>query len=122
VERTKKVAIILQLTTRMANKGIWCAEANIQKGIYSLQETLGVYMDFDFVVYKKQNISFELQDELTAMRADNLLVLKEQNSYPYALLPGIEADLFLKKFFDKKYGTSIDYIVEELASNIPCKN
>lgn len=78
----KSQAIILSLVEILQKNESWCGETHIQKAIYCLQELTKAPIDFDFIIYKHGPFSFDLRDELTAMRADGLLEI-QINPYPY---------------------------------------
>ncbi|HTU32851.1 MAG TPA: hypothetical protein VMF66_03515 [Candidatus Acidoferrum sp.] len=74
-------------------------------------------MDFDFILYKHGPFSFELRDELTAMRADGFLELRSQAPYGPTL---VTTDLGreLKKEYPKtleKYEQSVEFVARRLA-------
>ena len=81
MERLKRSALVIALIEQLRNKGSWCGETHIQKTIYFLQELLRVPLGFEFILYKHGPYSFDLSDELTAMRADELVELKLQQPY-----------------------------------------
>lgn len=111
----KRTAIILELIERMNEQGSWCGETHIQKCSYFLQEMMAVPMGFDFILYKHGPFSFDLRDELTAMRADNLLELHVR-PYPYgpSLLPGTAAEVIMKNYSKSrdKYNKQIDFVAK----------
>lgn len=76
--RIQKAAIVTRLARKMREKGSWCGETHIQKALYLAQELLGVPTGFDFILYKHGPFSFDLRDELTALRADRLLKIEPQ--------------------------------------------
>lgn len=76
MERLERDAIILTLVDELSSKGSWCGETHVQKAIYLLQEMTSVPTGFDFILYKHGPFSFDLRDELTAMRADRLVELQ----------------------------------------------
>lgn len=73
MERLQIVSLIIGLLKGLKKKDSWCGETHLQKSIYFLQELAGVPMGFDFILYKHGPFSFDLRDELTAMRADRLI-------------------------------------------------
>lgn len=79
--RIAKAALIAELIDRLRQKGSWCGETHVQKAIYFLQTLMGVPLKFDFILYKHGPFSFDLRDELTALRADGLLTLETQELY-----------------------------------------
>jgi len=109
-------ALVLELIDQLREHGSWAGETHVQKATYFLQELTGVPLGFDFIMYKYGPYSFDLHDELTAMQANQLLVLKPQLPYGPALLPG-EMSPVLKKKFSKTidhYGREIRFIAEKL--------
>ena len=78
----KKRAVISKLVESLQEQGSWCGETHIQKAIYCLQEVTSVPLEFNFILYKHGPFSFDLRDELTAMRAYGFLNIR-LNPYPY---------------------------------------
>lgn len=118
MDSLKRTVIILELVENMEKQGSWCGETHIQKCSYFLQEMMEVPMGFDFILYKHGPFSFDLRDELTAMRADNLLELHVR-PYPYgpSLLPGLTAKTIMKSYpkTRAKYKRHIDFVVKTFA-------
>lgn len=84
----EKSAVLGELIEELLNHGSWCGETHVQKAAYLAQELLGVPLGFEFVIYKHGPFSFDLRDALTAMRANNLLLLQfRSDSYGPSLLP-----------------------------------
>ena len=79
--RIAKAALVAALIDGLRQKGSWCGETHVQKAIYFLQNLMGVPLNFDFILYKHGPFSFDLRDELTALRADGLLRLETQELY-----------------------------------------
>lgn len=77
-----KRAIIAKLVDALQAQGSWCGETHIQKATYCLQEITSVPLEFSFILYKHGPFSFDLRDELTAMRAYGFLEVK-LNPDPY---------------------------------------
>jgi hypothetical protein len=82
MDRLERSAIIIALIDRLKERGSWCGETHIQKAIYFLQELAGLQLGYRFVLYKHGPYSFDLNDEITAMRAD-ALVRVEPQPHPY---------------------------------------
>jgi uncharacterized protein YwgA len=79
---TEQHVLILELVDQLRSKWSWCGETHLQKAVYFMQELLSVPTGFEFVLYKHGPFSFELQDELTLLRAYELLKLEPQpNGY-----------------------------------------
>jgi uncharacterized protein YwgA len=78
MNRLHQSVILTRLARKLRAKGSWCGETHMQKAIYLFQELLTAPTQFDFVLYKHGPFSFDLRDELTALRADGLLELELQ--------------------------------------------
>jgi hypothetical protein len=88
MDRLTRASIIAALADELHSKGSWCGETHLQKAIYLLQEAMDVQLGFDYILYKRGPFSFDLRDELTAMRADGLLRLRPHQQ-PYG--PSLDA-------------------------------
>ena len=80
MDRVKRAALITCLVQQLRGQGSWCGETHVQKAVYFLQTLLHVPLQLQFVLYKHGPFSFELRDDLTGFRADELLALE---LYPY---------------------------------------
>ena len=117
MERLKRSAIVLSLIERLREKDNWCGETHIQKTTYFLQELLDVPLRFKFILYKHGPYSFDLSDELMAMRADMLVQLKSQQPYGPSIVPGPTSEQ-LKRLFPKtlqQYEKEVRFIASQLA-------
>ena len=79
--RMKNAALITNLVEQLRGQESWCGETHVQKTVYFLQHLVDVPLGFDFILYKHGPFSFELRDEMTALRADNLLTLEHDARY-----------------------------------------
>ncbi len=110
-------AVILALVERLNAVESWCGETHVQKSAYFLQELLRVPLALDFILYKHGPYSFDLSDELGAMRANAFLAL-ELKLYPYgpSIVPG-SADAPVKRLYAKtiaRYSLEIAFVAERL--------
>jgi uncharacterized protein YwgA len=87
MERLQKASIIVSFIEELDKKRSWCGETHIQKAMYFLQHLTNVPMEFQFILYKHGPFSFDLRDELTALRADGMLELNIRPPYGPGLLP-----------------------------------
>lgn len=78
MERLERVIVAIDLCRRLKEAGSWCGETHVQKAHYFLQELTGVPTGYEFVFYKHGPFSFDLHEELNAMRADGYLQLAAQ--------------------------------------------
>jgi len=117
MERLKRSAIVLSLIEHLREKGGWCGETHIQKSTYFLQELLNVPLGFKFILYKHGPYSFDLSDELMAMRADMIVQLKSQQPYGPSIVPGPTSEQ-LKRLFPKalkEYENKVSFIASQFA-------
>jgi uncharacterized protein YwgA len=87
MDRSRRTALLAALAENLRKKGSWCGETHLQKATYFLQELQRVPVGFDFILYKHGPFSFELRDELTAMRADGFFDLSQQWPFGPSLVP-----------------------------------
>jgi hypothetical protein len=117
MERINNITILLQLIESLRQNGSWCGETHIQKATYSLQQLKGVPLNFNFVLYKHGPFSFDLRDELTAMRADGLIAFKIVNESYGPQLVITERGQAIQKAFAKnakEYESSVQFIGSKL--------
>jgi uncharacterized protein YwgA len=112
----KQSAILLSLIEHLRDRRSWCGETHVQKATYFLQELMGVPLDFDFILYKYGPYSFELSDELVAMRADSLIRLSQSPPYGPSLAPGLATEQIKKQFPQTlmKFEKQIDFVAQKL--------
>jgi len=118
MNRPKQDALLSELTDQLNQRGSWCGETHIQKAAYFLQELRKVPLGFDFILYKHGPFSFDLRDELTAMRADGFLDLYSQGPYGPSLLP-TRRSVELRQDYPKtlqKYGRDMQFVCDALGN------
>jgi len=99
MDRQKREAILVRLTEALHEKGSWCGETHLQKAAFFLQEMVGAKMGFDFILYKHGPFSFDLRDELAAMRADGMVAFRVQHpEYGPSIVPEPGADVLKRRF------------------------
>lgn len=116
MERMKRAALLSKLVEELRLHGSWCGETHIQKATLFLQELTSVPLDMDFILYKHGPFSFDLRDELTSMRADELLELEPQWPYGPRVLP-TERSQHLQKLYAKtvaRYEPAISFVATRL--------
>jgi hypothetical protein len=119
MERLKKAAIITRLIERLRASGSWCGETHIQKAMLFLQDMLRVPTRWDFVLYRHGPFSFDLRDELTALRGDGILRLEPQYP-PYGPKIGTtERAGYVEGLFEKtlaEYEPQIAFVADRLGA------
>ena len=116
MKRLERDAVILSLVENLKNKGSWCGETHVQKATYFLQELFAVPLGFEFILYKHGPFSFDLSDELIAMRADMLLgLLPQPRPYGPSLIPGDSSEMIMRHFpiTLKKYHSQVAFVAEQ---------
>jgi uncharacterized protein YwgA len=116
MKRLSKCVLILALLEKLKENGSWCGETHIQKASYFLKEFAGIPIDYDFILYKHGPFSFDLRDELTAMRADGFMDLRPRNPYGATLEITEEGNDLMKRFplTISRFRQKIDFVAEEL--------
>jgi hypothetical protein len=101
VKRREREAVVTTLIDELDKRGSWCGETHVQKAMFFVQEMAEVDLGFDFILYKHGPFSFDLRDELTAMRADLLLDLEVRAlGYGPRLRPMKNAWAMVKRYRD----------------------
>ena len=72
---SSRCALVVDLVKRLRAHGSWCGETHIQKALFILQDMSRSNFGYKFIIYKHGPFSFELSNELTAMRALGILEL-----------------------------------------------
>lgn len=111
MSRMAKAALITQLIERLREEGSWCGETHVQKAVYFLQNLTKVPLKFDFILYKHGPFSFDLRDELTALRADGLLKLENRELYG-ARIAATRQSSYIRKFYPRtlsRHKKAIDF-------------
>jgi hypothetical protein len=119
MNRLQRAAVLLTLLAALKQRGSWCGETHLQKSVYFLQELLGVDLGFPFVLYRHGPYSFDLSDEITALRADLLLNVKLRLPYGPSLEPSESAGGLLANFEQTRrlHQPAIDFVADRLAQH-----
>ncbi len=118
MDRLRQCAVLADLADHLRKKGNWCGETHLHKATYFLQKLLKVPVGFSFFLYKHGPFSFDLRDELTAMRADGLFELLPQWPYGPSLVT-TERSIELRQQYAKtlkKYQKGVDFVADHLGS------
>ena len=114
--RMKNAALITKLVERLRDQESWCGETHVQKAVYFLQHLMDVPLGFSFILYKHGPFSFELRDELTALRADNLLTLEHDPRYS-PRIAATRQSKYIQDRFPKtlaRYDSRISFVARRL--------
>lgn len=68
-----RCALVVCLAKKLRAKGSWCGETHLQKALYILQDVSKSNFGYKFIIYKHGPYSFDLNNELAAMRSARVL-------------------------------------------------
>ena len=74
-------AVVAKVIEEMKNQGGWAGETHVQKTVFFLQKMMGIPTFYKFVLYKHGPYSFELHDDLGAMRAHLVIDISPRGRY-----------------------------------------
>jgi uncharacterized protein YwgA len=117
MDRLQRDVILIRLIEALAVRESWCGETHVQKTTYFLQEMVHGKTGFDFILYKHGPFSFDLSDELTAMRADGLVTLQVKDPrYGPSILPEPRAKTLMQRFQRtlKEYEPLVRFVADKL--------
>lgn len=118
MSRVKRGALLTRLIDKMEENGSWCGETHIQKAVYVAQEIVDLPTGYEFILYKHGPFSFDLRDELTALRADKVVELEPRWHYG----PGIvntQGASGIQKLYPKtlgKYADKIEFVSKAIGA------
>jgi hypothetical protein len=98
-----RCALIVDLIKELHLHGSWCGETHIQKAMYISQDLAKANFGYKFVMYKHGPFSFDLKDELAAMRANGII----EFTFPQR---GYGPSICVTKFGERVYDTNQDNI------------
>ena len=115
---TQREVLILDFVRRLKAGGCWCGETHIQKSTYFLQEFMGVPLGLNYIFYKHGPFSFDLNDQLTALRGNGLVDQRSHPPYGPHLHASDTAQPYLNNFPKTigSFGSAMDFVVHKLAS------
>ena len=119
MKQLQRAATLVSLVESLRENKSWCGETTIQKASFFLQELTEVPLEFEFVLYKYGPYSFELTDELTALRADSILALEVPDpSYGPSYFPGGMSGFVLERFPKtvNRCKEQVQFVAERLGS------
>ena len=119
MKRRERQAVVIALMEALSEKGSWCGETHIQKACYFLQELTNVPLKFTFVLYKYGPYSFDLRNEMTAMRADGFITLNVQPPpYGPSLVPSQHSKLIISRWHNTvfEYKRQINFVANVVSN------
>lgn len=105
---SSRCALIVNLVNELHFHGSWCGETHIQKAMYISQDLAKTNFGYKFVMYKHGPFSFDLKDELAAMRANGIIEFAfPQRGYG----PSIHVTPFGERVYDTNQENIENYCV-----------
>ena len=116
MERLERAAVVLELLDGLLRKRTPRLETHLQKNFFVLQEVLGIPTEYHFILYKHAPFSFELRDEITAMRGDFLIELDFSSPRGIGFRITENGNRVRKRFCTviDAHRKAIDFVVEKL--------
>ena len=113
----RQQAIVADLINRIAARGGWCGETHIQKSTFFLLNVTKVPLEYEYVLYKYGPYSFELHDDLVAMKARGFVSTSPQRPYGPSFRVGELGQVLLQRFQKtlRTYELDLEFIAEELS-------
>ena len=68
-----RCTLVIDLLKQLHKWGSWCGETHIQKAMYIAQDLAQVNFGYKFIMYRHGPFSFDLKEELSGMRASNII-------------------------------------------------
>jgi hypothetical protein len=68
-----RCALVIDLLKQLHKNGSWCGETHVQKAMYISQDLAKATFGYKFIMYRHGPFSFDLKEELSAMRASNII-------------------------------------------------
>ena len=118
MDRLSRAAVLTRLIEQLRRKGSWCGETHVQKATLFLQGLMLVPLGYDFILYKHGPFSFDLRDELTSLRADELVRLEPQRGYGPRIATTDRSE-YIQGLYSKtleKYDDRISFVTQRLGS------
>ena len=116
MEANKRSALLLSLMEELKCHGSWCGETHIQKATFFLQDMAKVNLGLDFILYKHGPFSFDLRDELSEMRANQLLEMQPVPPYGPRFRPTEIGQNLVQRFPKtiRRHQEAIEFVAERL--------
>jgi uncharacterized protein YwgA len=117
MDRLQRAAILTELMDRLRAAGSWCGETHMQKAVYFLQEAFEVPLGYEYIFYKYGPYSFDLTEDLTALRADYLIEWNHRSpGYGPSLIPTSWSDQLRQRYPKtlEKYRPAIQSVSQAL--------
>lgn len=111
-------AVVAKLVEKMQDRDGWCGETHIQKTAYFLQALVCVPLDYEFIIYKHGPYSFDLHDDLMAMKANRFLKTEARRPYGPSFRIGDLSEVITERYPKtlEQYDKHIEFVADALGS------
>lgn len=119
MNRLDRASLLVALTEKLRASGSWAGETHVQKATYILERVLGVPADFEFILYKHGPFSFDLRDEISALRGEGFIDWEVKSErYGPSLRAGALSGALKHQFpaMPEKYAAEIDFVASRLGN------
>ncbi len=116
MEYLERASVLLKLLAELYRSGSWCGETHLQKCTLFLQKLLHVPLGYEFIFYKYGPYSFDLNDEVSRLRGDDLLQVVPTPPYGVKIQPGNNAKLVYARFkgVSDTYREQIEFVAKKI--------
>lgn len=117
---SSRCALVVEVAKLLRSRGSWCGETHLQKALYILQDLSKASLGYKFIIYKHGPYSFELNSELAAMRASNILELQfPRKDYGPSIVPTAFGNRILEVNRENIRGfePAIEFLADWFAAN-----
>ena len=115
MKRLERAALLLRIVERAREQGSSCGQIHLQKSTYFVQDLMRVPLGFEFILYKHGPFSFDLRDELTALRADQLLEFESIHRWGAQMAPTDRKD-YIHGVFSDIVDDNISFVAAKLGA------
>ena len=117
---SSRCALVVHLAKKLRAKGSWCGETHLQKAMYILQDLSKSNFSYKFVIYQHGPYSFDLNNELAAMRSSNIIEFQfPKEGYGPTIAPTKFGERVLNVNCGniKSFSTVVDFMADWFSSN-----
>src|SRR5579872_677006 len=120
ISYSSRCALVVKLAKRLRDRGSWCGETHLQKALYILQDISKLNFGYKFVIYKHGPYSFDLNNDLTAMRSAQIMEFQFlRDGYGPSIVPTKFGDRVLKANQEnvQEYERYINFVADWFAGS-----
>ncbi len=110
-------ALVVGLVDEMHEAGSWLSETHIQKCVFFLKQVAAVHIEYEFILYKHGPYSFDLREDIFAMRTAQALDLEGRPPYGPSFSVGKFGATLMARFSTAldQHRTQLQFVAENLS-------